>query len=140
MAVKDSLKQGLEIKCRYDIDRERTIDFMGDELRVYATPWMARDIEETCRQLTMEHLDDGEDTVGARIEVDHLGASLLGSWVEVTAKLVDRDGRRITFEAEVHDPLDQVGKARHVRFVIDTDRQKERLRAKARKLKDADQA
>lgn len=136
--MKDSLKAGLEMKCRYDIDRDRTIDFMGDELRVYATPWMARDIEETCRLLTIEHLDDGEDTVGAHIELDHLGASLLGSWVDVTAKVVDRDGRRVTFEAEVHDPLDQVGKSRHVRFVIDKDRQKERLLSKARKLKETD--
>jgi predicted thioesterase len=138
--VKDSLKIGLETKCRYDIDRERTISFMGEELRVYGTPWMARDIEETCRLLTMEHLDDGENSVGARIEVDHLGASLMGSWVEVTAKIVDLDRRRVTFEVEVHDPLDQVGKARHVRFVIDKDRQKERLLAKAQKLKDADNA
>ncbi len=138
--VKDSLQKGLETKCRYEIDRQRTIDFMGDELRVYGTPWMARDIEETCRLLTLEHLDDGEDSVGARIEVDHLGASLLGSWVDVTAKVVDRDGRRITFEAEVHDPLDQVGKARHIRFVIDKDRQKDRLLAKATKLKETGEA
>ncbi|MEE2969463.1 MAG: hotdog domain-containing protein [Pseudomonadota bacterium] len=98
---------------------------------------MTRDIEETCRLLTLEHLDEGEDSVGARVEVDHLGATLLGSWVDVTAKVVETDGRRITFEAEVHDPLDQVGKARHVRFVIDKNRQKERLQAKALKLKDA---
>ena len=135
--MKDSLKAGLETICRYDIDRQRTIDFMGDELRVYGTPWMTRDIEETCRLLTLEHLDEGEDSVGVRVEVDHLGATLLGSWVDVTAKVVETDGRRITFEAEVHDPLDQVGKARHVRFVIDKNRQKERLQAKALKLKDA---
>lgn len=135
--MKDSLKAGLETICRYDIDRQRTIDFMGDELRIYGTPWMTRDIEETCRLLTLEHLDEGEDSVGARVEVDHLGATLLGSWVDVTAKVVETDGRRITFEAEVHDPLDQVGKARHVRFVIDKNRQKERLQAKALKLKDA---
>jgi fluoroacetyl-CoA thioesterase len=138
--MKDSLKAGLESKCRYDIDRDRTIEFMGDELRVYGTPWMARDIEETCRLLIMDHLDDGENSVGARIEVDHLGASLLGSWVDVTAKVIDRDGRRVTLEAEVHDPLDQVGKARHVRFVIDKDRQKERLLSKAQKLKETDGA
>ena len=74
--------------------------------------------------------------MGARIELDHLGASLLNSWVDVTAKIIDRDGRRITFEVEVCDPLDQVGKARHVRFVIDKDRQKERLLSKAQKLEE----
>lgn len=138
--MKDSLNKGLETTHRYEIDRDRTISFMGEELRVYGTPWMARDIEEACRLLTMEHLDDGEDSVGARIEVDHLGASLLGSWVDVTAKVIDRDGRRITFEVEVNDPLDQVGKARHVRFVIDKDRQKGRLESKAQKLKEMGEA
>ena len=134
--MKDSLKPGLEFKCRYQIDRARTIDFMGDELRVYSTPSMTLDIENTCRQLTLDHLDEGEDTVGARVEVDHLGASLQGSWVDVTAKVVETDGRKITFEADVRDPLDQVGKARHVRFVIDKERQKDRLLAKAAKLKE----
>lgn len=134
--MKDSLKAGLTMTRRIDIDKERTIDFMGDELRVYATPMMARDIEVTCRDMVFENLDDGEDTVGARIEVDHLGASLLGSWVDVTVTITGVDGRRVTLEAEVKDPLDTVGKAKHVRFVIDKDKQKQRLEAKAAKLKE----
>lgn len=136
--MKDSLRTGLNMTRRITIDRDRTIGFMGDDLRVYATPAMARDIEETCRLLVLDHLDDGEDSVGARVEIDHLGASLLDSWVDVSATIVDIDGRRVTFETEVHDPLDQVGKSRHVRFVIDMDRQKERLLAKAAKLKEAE--
>ena len=118
------------------IDKDSTIDFMGDQLRVYGTPMMARDIEITCLEMVLEHLDDGENTVGARIEVDHLGASLLDSWVDITATVVDVDGRRVTLEAEVKDPLDTVGKAKHVRFVIDTERQKQRLEAKAAKLRE----
>ena len=35
---------------RVGIDRERTIDFMGDKAGVYATPMMVRDIEVTCRE------------------------------------------------------------------------------------------
>ena len=91
--MKDTLAVGLTTTRRVDIDKDRTISFMGEALRVYATPAMARDIELTCRDLVFEHLDDGEDTVGARIEVDHLGASLLGSWVDVTATIVEIDGQ-----------------------------------------------
>ncbi len=134
--MKDTLTVGLTTTRRVDIEKDSTIGFMGEELRVYATPAMARDIEVTCRDLVFEHLDDGEDTVGARIEVDHLGASLLGSWVDITATIVDIDGRRVTLEAEVKDPLDVVGKARHVRFVIEMERQRKRLEAKAAKLKE----
>lgn len=134
--MKPTLQPGLTVTTRYDIDKERTIDFMGDELRVYATPWMTRDIEETCRQLAQPHLDDGEDSVGVRVEVDHLGATLLGMWVDVAITVTEVDGPRISFEAEVRDALDTVGKAKHTRFVIDTERQKSRLQKKAAAAKE----
>ena len=103
---------------------------MGDELRVYATPYMVRDIEETSRLLIQEHLDDGEETVGAHVSVDHLGASLLGMISTVTSKITEVDGQRVMLEVQVHDGMDLVGKAKHVRFVIDRDRQKVRLEKK----------
>lgn len=135
--MKDTIKAGMSVTRRFDIDRERTIDFMGDELRVYSTPNMVRDIEHTCRDLIMEHAEDGEDSVGAHISLDHLGATLLGMYVDVTAKVTEIEGPRIGFEIEVHDPLDQVGRAKHTRFVIDMEKQGERLRKKAQKVKDA---
>lgn len=134
--MKPSLAKGVAGSERYTIDRTRTIDFMGEALRVYATPWMVRDVEETCRLLVQKHLDEGEETVGARVEIDHLGATLLDMEVEVTATVTDVDGRRVTLEAEVRDPIDLVGKAKHVRFVIDRERQKQRLEAKAAKAKE----
>jgi len=134
--MKDTLAVGLTMTRRIDIDKERTIDHMGEDLRVYATPMMARDIEIACLDLILEHLDDGENTVGARIEVDHLGATLMDSWVDITATITDIDGRRVTLDAEVKDPLDTVGKAKHVRFVLDKERQKQRLEAKAAKLRE----
>lgn len=128
--MKDSLKSGLDGTKQFEIDTERTISFMGDDLRVYGTPYMVRDIEETSRLLVQEHLDDGEETVGAHVSVDHLGASLMGMTATVTAKIVEVDGQRVTLEVEVHDGMDLVGKARHVRFVIDRDRQAARLEKK----------
>ena len=76
--MKDSLQAGIKGQRAFEIDEERTISFMGDELRVYGTPYMVRDIEETSRLVVQEHLDDGEGTVGAHVSVDHLGASLMG--------------------------------------------------------------
>jgi predicted thioesterase len=128
--MKDSLTAGPERTQKFEIDTGRTIAFMGDDLRVYGTPYMVRDIEETSRLLVQEHLDDGEETVGAHVSVDHLGASLLGMTSTVTAKIMEVDGQRVTLEVEVHDGMDLVGKAKHVRFVIDRDRQKARLEKK----------
>ena len=128
--MKDSLKAGIVGQRAFEIDEERTIAFMGDDLRVYGTPYMVRDIEETARLVVQEHLDEGEETVGAHVSVDHLGASLIEMTATVSVKITDVYGQRVTLEAEVHDGIDLVGKAKHVRFVIDRDRQAARLEKK----------
>jgi fluoroacetyl-CoA thioesterase len=132
--VKDTLKPGTTHTETQQIDRERTIAFMGEELRVYATPSMCLDIERTCRQLLLAHHDAGEDSVGARIEIDHLGPTLAGQSVAITARVGELALPRVVFEVEVKDELDTVGKAKHIRFVVDTAKQGERLKRKADKV------
>lgn len=119
---------------RYPVTQENTIGFMGEEMRVFATPYMVREIERCCRDILGEYLGPEENSVGARVELDHLGPTLNGMWVEVTATVTGVDGRKVSFEAEVRDALDLVGKAKHVRFVVDLAKQKERIDAKAAKL------
>lgn len=135
--MKDTLTVGSTITKHYDVTEDVTIGFMGDDLRVYSTPSMVLHVEQTCRDLMVEHADEGEDSVGARVEIDHLGPTLNGMWVEVSAKVVDIEGPRVTFEVEVNDALDKVGQCRHIRFAVETARQKGRLEKKAARLKDA---
>ena len=135
--MKDTLKVGTTHAEKMLIDRDRTIAFMGDELRVYATPRMCLDIEHTCRNLLVLHHDAGEDSVGARIEIDHLGPTMVGQTVTVTAKVVELALPRVVFEVEVKDEIDTVGKSKHIRFVVDTAKQGERLKRKADKVKAA---
>lgn len=135
--MKDTLKAGTTHTEKMLIDRDRTIAFMGDELRVYATPRMCLDIEHTCRNLLVLHHDAGEDSVGARIEIDHLGPTMVGQTVTVTAKVVELALPRVVFEVEVKDEIDLVGKAKHIRFVVDMAKQGERLKRKADKVKAA---
>ncbi|MCZ7565317.1 MAG: LysR family transcriptional regulator [Burkholderiales bacterium] len=135
--MKSTLQPGTAHTARKPIDRERTIAFMGDELRVYSTPSMCLDIESTCRDLLLAHCDAGEDSVGARIEIDHLGPTLVGQTVELTARVAELALPRVVFEVEVKDEIDTVGRAKHIRFVVDTAKQGERLKRKAEKVKSA---
>ncbi len=135
--MKETLQAGLKISRRYNVDRDKTIDFMGEDLRVYATPMMVQDVEQTCRLLMLEHAEDGEDSVGARVEIDHMGPTLMDMWVEVRAEVVEVKGPKVVFEVEIHDALDQVGKSRHVRFMIDKTGQKGRLEKKAANAREA---
>lgn len=128
--MKESLKPGVTRTERVVVDRERTIGFLGEELRVYSTPSMVGDVEYAALRLIAEHLDEGESTVGMHVAVDHLGATPLGETVEVVVTITAVDGRKVETSAEVRDRLDVVGRGRHVRFVIDVAKQAERLAKK----------
>jgi predicted thioesterase len=120
--------------CRIVVDGARTISFMGEGMRTYATPSMILDIEQTCRDLIVEHADEGEDSVGTEVVVRHLAPTLMGMTVEVSVKILSIDGRKVQFEASVKDDLEVVGAGTHIRFVVDKARTFERLQAKAARL------
>lgn len=135
--MKPTLQPGLAKQSSFEVDGPRTIDFMGEAARVYATPMLVRDIEMTARALLLEHLDAGEDSVGTRVEIDHLGATLVGMTVTLEVKIVEVDGRRVVFEIEGRDAVEPIVRGRHARFVVDVAKTAQRLEAKlakARKL------
>ena len=131
--MKDTLKPGIAATSRFEVDAARTIDFMGEAARVYATPMLVRDLEMACRGLLLEHLDPGEDSVGTRVEIDHLAATLLGMTVEITVSIAAVAGRAITFDVSARDGVDLVCRGRHHRFVVDREQTEARLAAKAQK-------
>ena len=131
--MKQSFRAGLSKVTRIVVDRERTIGFMGEEGRVYATPALVRDIEHTCRDLLMEHADAGEDSVGMEISVRHLAPTLMGMEVEITAIVSVVENRKVTFDVSAKDELEPICGGTHTRFVVDVGKTRERLKAKAAK-------
>ena len=132
--MKQSLRPGLTTTRRIDIDPPRTIDFLGEELRVYATPELVRDIEFTCRDVLLDHADAGEDSVGTAVNVSHSAATPQGAWVEITATVAEVDGRRVAFEVAVRDALEEVARGRHSRFIVEVARLRERVAGKIARL------
>jgi len=131
--MKASLAVGLSTRREVTVDESRCIGFMGKEGMVYATPRMVSDVEYTCRDFLLQHLDAGEDSVGAHVSIDHLAATPLGLKVTIDVKMVEIDRRRITFEFTVRDPIEECGRGKHVRFVVDMAKSRERLAAKRAK-------
>jgi len=132
--MKPSLRPGVSRVNRIQINRERTIGFMGEEARTYATPSMVLDIEHTCRELIIEHADPGEDSVGMEVALKHLAPTLMGMTVEIAVRVAAVEGRKVFFEASVKDDLEDVGRGSHTRFVVEKAKTLERLKAKAAKL------
>ena len=132
-AMKESLRPGVSRISRIEIDRDRTIGFMGEEGRVYATPRLVHDIEHICRDLILEHADANEDSVGIDVSIRHLAPTLLGMTVEITATVSAVEGRKVTFEIAAKDNLEPICTGSHSRFVVDKAKTLERLKAKAAK-------
>ncbi len=131
--MKDTLKTGLTTTRTFRVDAARTIDFMGDELRVYATPELVRDIEHSCRDLLLEQCDAGEDSVGTRIELDHLAPTPLGMDAVISVTVTEVKGRLVTLEFSARDDTDLIARGQHSRFIVDMAQTAARLAAKREK-------
>ena len=128
--MKPTLQPGLARTEQIVVDRPRSIDFMGEECRVYATPELVRDIESCSRRLLSEHLDSGEESVGTRVAVDHLAATPLGMRVDISVSVTRVEGRKVTLQIECRDPVDRVAAGEHQRFIVDLATTLKRLQAK----------
>ncbi len=131
--MSEPLKAGLSATRRVDIDRDRTISFMGDDCRVYATPKLLYDVEFACRDLLLEHIEPGKDSVGTRVELDHVGATLMGMWVDITVTLTEVNGGAVSFDFTARDAVEEIARGKHNRFVVGIEKTAQRLKAKLAK-------
>lgn len=136
--MSETLKPGLTATRRIQIDTDRTISFMGEDCRVYSTPKLLYDIEIACRDLLLEQIGTGKDSVGTRVELDHLGATLLGMWVDITVTLVDINGPAVCFDFSARDSVEEVARGKHNRFIVDIEKTVQRLQKKLTKANSVD--
>ena len=131
--MSDPLKAGLRATRHVDIDRDRTVSFMGDDCRVYATPKLLYDIEFVCRDLLLEHIEPGKDSVGTRVELDHVGATLMGMWVDISVTLTEVNGNAVSFDFSARDAVEEIARGKHNRFIVGIEKTAQRLKAKLAK-------
>lgn len=129
--MKADLHPGVSRTSRITVDRDRSIGFMGEEGRVYGTPYLVRDIEQTCRDLLLEYGDAGEDSVGTDVSIKHVAPTLLGMSVEIKVTVNAVNGRKVVFDVTATDDVEPICSGTHGRFVVDVGKTIERLKAKA---------
>ena len=66
-------------------------------------------------------LEEGESTVGTKLDVSHDSATPLGLKVWAESEVTEVDGKRILFQVTAYDERGPIGKGTHERFII-TDR------------------
>jgi len=135
-----TLQPGARTVRTLTVDTPRTISFLGPDLRIYATPELVRDVEETCLEFLLAHVDAGENSVGTGIELAHQAATPLGMMVEITATVTAVDGRSVTFEVTARDAEEEICRATHSRFVVGVEKLRGRVAAKAARAASASAA
>ncbi len=132
----EGLKVGLVSEAEQEVTPELTAQHIGSgSLRVYATPAMALLIERTCAAAVQPHLPPDQSTVGIEMHLRHLAPTPVGDRVRIRVELVEVQGNRLTFHAELWDSQEKVGQAAHLRAVIEVPRFLRRVEEKARRLR-----
>lgn len=117
------IQTGLTCKKKITVTPGMTAAAMGSgALEVLATPSMIALMEGTAQEAVQNLLEDGQGTVGTRIDVRHLAATPVGMEVTCTAEVTEVDRRRIVFTVRAKDEKEVIGEGIHERFVIDNEK------------------
>jgi predicted thioesterase len=99
-------------------------------LDVFATPAMIALMEKTAWKSVAPYLEEGQGTVGIKLEVSHDAPTPLGMTVTCESSLVEIDGRRLVFDVSASDDKGVIGKGRHERFIVDNEKFQAKANAK----------
>jgi predicted thioesterase len=130
MDARDVIKVGMSAERTLVVQTERTVGhFVPGMPMVYATPMMILEMELASGDANRGQLQPGWVTVGTEVDIRHLGASLVGSTVRTTAKVVAVERRVIRFEVEAFEGARKIGDGRHARGLVNVEAFTKRLAA-----------
>lgn len=125
------LEVGLKGYAETMVDESNVASSVGSGLLdVFSTPSMIALMEKACKESVAPFLDEGQGTVGIRLEVDHLAATPIGQKVWVDSELIAVDKRILTFAVTARSEKEKIGEGIHKRCVILNDRFLEKMKAR----------
>ena len=86
-------------------------------LPVFATPYMIALMENAACNAIADGLEEGQSSVGTKLDVSHDAATPVGMHVTAKAELVEVDRRRLVFRVTAEDDASP-----HERFLIMADK------------------
>lgn len=99
-------------------------------LEVFSTPSMIALMEKAAMDTVSPYLEEGQGTVGIKLDVSHLAASPVGMAVRAEAELIGIEKRTLTFKVSAYAGEELIGEGTHQRAVILNERFMEKTLAK----------
>jgi len=126
------LAAGLTATIQYRVKDASTARQVGSgSVDVLATPELVRLMEVAAVMALAEHLPPEYTSVGVSLDITHVAPTPVGLGVQVSATLVEVQGRRLRFEVVAYDDVEEVGRGSHERVLVEiegfTDRAKRKL-------------
>ena len=113
------LKVGRSDTLERLVTPELTADRFGNPgVPVLASPGLFGLLEETAIKCVAPTLEEGQGTVGTRLDVQHMAPTPVDMKVTASAELTELDGRRLVFSVEAHDEREQIARGTHERFIV----------------------
>jgi fluoroacetyl-CoA thioesterase len=110
---------GLEATVEQVVTEALTARALGSgDVPVLATPAVLALAERAACEALRGRIRDADTTVGSWVELSHSAPTAPGATVAATARLVEVDGRRLTFELVVRDGAGEIATGRHGRVVV----------------------
>jgi len=112
-------------------DENLAVTIGSGDLRVFATPMMIALMEQAAATCIALHLGPGQSSVGTKVDVNHIAASVSGVKITATATVTAIDRRCVDFEVTASDGAGEIGRGTHTRFIVDADKFMQKAQAKA---------
>ena len=87
-------------------------------LPVFGTPFLCALMEEAAWKSIAPHLEEGQSTVGTRLDITHDSATPVGMKVWAESEVTQVDGRRLVLKLSAFDGRGQIGQGTHERFIV----------------------
>ncbi|MFN5916638.1 MAG: thioesterase, FlK family, partial [Planctomycetota bacterium] len=126
--MKSGLQPGAIGELIWNVDSSMVITLGGDpRATVFSTPNMIMLMERSAREALRPYLDEGEESVGTDVQIQHVSGAGIGAVVRGEARVTGIDGKRIHFDVSAWCGERQLGFGKHTRALVKLERLIENL-------------
>ncbi|MGE9984206.1 thioesterase family protein [Desulfovibrio sp. SGI.169] len=134
--MKTALQVGLKGQSEITVSKELLASEVGSGLvSVYSTAMMIGGMEGAAVASVQDLLEEGQTTVGTRVNVSHLAATPCGMKVRFVTELtaVSPNGKGLTFSVAAYDEVGLIGEGVHERVVVNKKKFEDKTRDKGQR-------
>ena len=130
----NAVRPGLAGSAELMVQEQHTAPSIGSgKVHVLATPVMINLIEAAALAAVEHLLPAGYQSLGTRLDVQHIAATPVGMRVSAEAEVLSFDKRLLVFRVEARDEKDLIGHGTHERVIVNVAKFDERVRRKLKR-------